>query len=167
MARRGGAAALLALALLLAALARQAAFAGAPRGRAPPSARAPDAAAASARRYRSIQSPEAAGLLETGEWAYLDVRRPDEQQAVGVPELPEYGAGLHTVTSHVVPWEEWLPQVESTFPDKGQKLIVGCAAGVRSKAAAQVLEGAGYTSVLELDDGYNGWRASGLPARMP
>mmetsp|Transcript_38354 Transcript_38354/g.105655 ORF Transcript_38354/g.105655 Transcript_38354/m.105655 type:complete len:190 (-) Transcript_38354:114-683(-) len=127
-----------------------------------------------ARRYTSVASDEAAGLLETGEWAYLDVRRPDEQQALGIPAVPEYGAGLHTVTSHVpgpggmsFDPAAWLAKVEAELPDKNQKVIVGCAAGIRSKMAAQVLEDSGYTEVLELDDGFMGWRARGLPVAAP
>uniref|UniRef100_A0A7S4WJI8 Rhodanese domain-containing protein n=1 Tax=Alexandrium monilatum TaxID=311494 RepID=A0A7S4WJI8_9DINO len=123
-----------------------------------------------ARHFMSIRAPQAAALLETGEWAYLDVRRSEEQQAVGVPALPAYGAGLHTVTSHVpgpngmvFDVTNWLKKVEARFPDKRQKLVVGCASGVRSKAAAQVLEDAGYTEVQEMDDGFMGWRAQGLP----
>uniref|UniRef100_A0A7S1PKB2 Rhodanese domain-containing protein n=1 Tax=Alexandrium catenella TaxID=2925 RepID=A0A7S1PKB2_ALECA len=127
----------------------------------------------SARRFASIRAQEAAALLETGEWAYLDVRRIEEQQAVGVPALPEYGAGLHTVTSHVpgpngmvFDAGSWLEKVQARFPDKLQKLVVGCASGVRSKAAAQVLEDAGYTEVQELDDGFMGWRAQGFPVSV-
>mmetsp|Transcript_101521 Transcript_101521/g.327618 ORF Transcript_101521/g.327618 Transcript_101521/m.327618 type:complete len:101 (+) Transcript_101521:162-464(+) len=99
---------------------------------------------------------------------------PEEQQALGVPALPEYGAGLHTVTSHVpgpggkvFDQAAWLQKVQAIFPDKQQKLVVACAAGIRSKMAAQVLEAAGYTEVQELDDGFNGWRALGLPVARP
>jgi rhodanese-related sulfurtransferase len=113
-------------------------------------------------------------MLETGEWAYLDVRTTQEQEQVGVVDMPEYGPGLVTVTSHVpgprgmaFDKEDWIEKVRKEFPDKQQKMVVGCAAGVRSKAAASVLEADGYTEVSELDDGYNGWRSRGLPVKVP
>mmetsp|Transcript_60317 Transcript_60317/g.108616 ORF Transcript_60317/g.108616 Transcript_60317/m.108616 type:complete len:206 (-) Transcript_60317:88-705(-) len=124
------------------------------------------------RRYTSIPSSEAIGMLETGEWAYLDVRGAEEAEYSGVPILPDYGEGYHLVESHVVgPMgkrfdpQAWLPQVEAIFPDKASKLVVGCAAGIRSKAAAEVLEQAGYTEVYELADGFGGWKGSGLPVK--
>mmetsp|Transcript_106890 Transcript_106890/g.212264 ORF Transcript_106890/g.212264 Transcript_106890/m.212264 type:complete len:201 (-) Transcript_106890:51-653(-) len=128
------------------------------------------------RKFTSISSLDAVGmLLETGEWAYLDIRRRDEQHAVGIPALPDYGEGFHTVTSHKPSFDgymtfdsdAWLDEVQRIFPDLQQKLIVGCAAGVRSKVAAQVLEDAGYTEVMELDDGFYGWCESGLPVARP
>mmetsp|Transcript_7744 Transcript_7744/g.19690 ORF Transcript_7744/g.19690 Transcript_7744/m.19690 type:complete len:127 (+) Transcript_7744:55-435(+) len=125
-------------------------------------------------RFTSVPSRNAAAMLETGEWAYLDVRTDEEHRTVGVPAVPEYGAGLHCVTSHVpgpmgmaFDQKAWLEKVEGIFPDKQQKIIVGCKSGVRSKAAAETLESAGYTEVIEVDDGFMGWVASGLPVTRP
>eukprot|EP00434_Breviolum_minutum_P030752 symbB.v1.2.027198.t1/scaffold2716.1/size72468/5 len=59
--------------------------------------------------------------------------------------------------------EAWLDEVEEKIPDKEAKIVIGCAGGVRSKAAAKVLEAAGYVNIKELDDGFNGWAASGFP----
>lgn len=108
-------------------------------------------------------------MLKSGDWAYLDIRRVEEGLAFGVPSVPSY----HMVTSHVLgpagmrfDPEAWLSSVEEKIPDKDAKILVGCAAGVRSKAAAQVLEQAGYTNVEEVGDGFNGWVATGLPV-MP
>ncbi|CAK9100940.1 unnamed protein product [Durusdinium trenchii] len=100
-------------------------------------------------------------------------------EAYGVPCVPS-GSSYHLVTSHVLgprgmvfDSEAWLEDVQQKIPDKEAKIVIGCAAGVRSKAAARVLEAAGYLNVQELDDGFNGWAArnrscrSGLHATKP
>lgn len=104
-------------------------------------------------------------LLEDG-WQYLDVRRAEEVFNYG--QVPKALSGYHLVTSHVLgprgvsfDRDQWLKEVEKRIPDREAKLVVGCAAGVRSKAAAQVLEEAGYVNVRELDDGFYGWQESG------
>lgn len=43
------------------------------------------------------------------------------------------------------------------------KIIVACASGKRSAAAVAALEGAGYTSLSDMSEGYMGWCAAGLP----
>ena len=87
--------------------------------------------------------------------------------------VPRALSGYHLVTSHVVGPRgltfdsgRWLMEVERRIPDREAKLVVGCAAGVRSKAAAQVLEQAGYVNVRELDDGFYGWKESGAKKVM-
>lgn len=84
-------------------------------------------------------------LLKTG-WEFLDIRRSEEGQAYGVVAVPS-GSSYHLVTSHVLgprgmmfDSEAWLEEVESKLPDKEAKIVIGCAGGVRSKAAARVLE---------------------------
>merc|ERR1712129_92998 len=123
----------------------------------------------------SISLVEAAELIDSGDWVYLDVRGHDEQRMFGIPALPEHAKGLHTVTSHrPVPGgpvtfnaSAWLAEVQALLPDRQQKVVVVCAAGVRSKAAGRAMLDAGYTQVKEVSDGFNGWRASGLPITRP
>ncbi|CAK9006614.1 Thiosulfate sulfurtransferase 18 (Sulfurtransferase 18) (AtStr18) [Durusdinium trenchii] len=122
------------------------------------------------RRFKSIASAEAMDLLKSG-WKYLDVRRAEEGEAYGVPCVPS-GSSYHLVTSHVLgprgmvfDSEAWLEDVQQKIPDKEAKIVIGCAAGVRSKAAARVLEAAGYLNVQELDDGFNGWAARNRSCR--
>eukprot|EP00445_Apocalathium_hangoei_P061748 CAMPEP_0204102018 /NCGR_PEP_ID=MMETSP0360-20130528/194771_1 /ASSEMBLY_ACC=CAM_ASM_000342 /TAXON_ID=268821 /ORGANISM="Scrippsiella Hangoei, Strain SHTV-5" /LENGTH=256 /DNA_ID=CAMNT_0051051433 /DNA_START=1 /DNA_END=772 /DNA_ORIENTATION=- len=111
-----------------------------------------------------------AAVLEGGLYAYLDVRTEEEWQDSGVADVPE----LAMVTSHVpgprgmaFDTQAWLEKVQRIFPDKQSKIVVGCKAGSRSKAAASVLEEAGYTELVELDDGFMGWKMSGLPVKYP
>ncbi|CAJ1371390.1 unnamed protein product [Effrenium voratum] len=108
---------------------------------------------------REVSCPDYAAKQNPGE----------EGVQLGVPAVPK-ASRYHLVTSHApsprgmyFDSEGWLEAVQEELPDKETKIVVGCAGGVRSKAAAQVLEAAGYVNVQELDDGFNGWVASGLP----
>lgn len=57
------------------------------------------------------------------------------------------------------------PQFEAAFPDKSAALVVGCLSGKRSLAACDILSGAGYTSLKNVEGGYQGaccaaWRVA-------
>lgn len=47
-------------------------------------------------------------------------------------------------------------QFEAAFPDKDAPLVVGCLSGKRSAAACDILAGAGYTSLSNVEGGYQG-----------
>ena len=61
----------------------------------------------------------------------------------------------------------FLPQglleqrVEALLPEKDLPVVVYCAGGIRSLAAAKLLKEKGYTSVSSMAKGINGWRAAG------
>ena len=61
----------------------------------------------------------------------------------------------------------FLPQgllkqrVEALLPEKDFPVVVYCAGGIRSLAAAKLLKEKGYTSVFSMAKGINGWRAAG------
>ncbi|MDQ6767794.1 MAG: rhodanese-like domain-containing protein, partial [Candidatus Eremiobacteraeota bacterium] len=46
---------------------------------------------------------------------------------------------------------------------KNRPLMVICAGGDRSVAAASVLCALGFKDVTNIPDGFNGWRSGGLP----
>jgi rhodanese-related sulfurtransferase len=120
-----------------------------------------------------ISPREAHALMENEGYAYLDVRTP-----------LEFAEG-HPAGAYNVPWLEQGPSgwVEnSCFVEqvagvlaRDAKIIVGCAAGVRSLAAAERLEASGYLHVLDQRAGMSGlrdpfgrarergWRDEGLP----
>ncbi len=52
-------------------------------------------------------------------------------------------------------------QVESLLPDKDVPVIVYCAGGIRSLAAAKLMKERGYTHVFSMAKGINGWREAG------
>ncbi len=52
-------------------------------------------------------------------------------------------------------------QVEPLLPDKHRPVVVYCAGGIRSLAAAKTLREKGYTQVFSMARGINGWMAAG------
>jgi len=87
---------------------------------------------------------------------YLDVRTPEEYsaghiaEAYNVPVLLRGSAGLE-------PNPEFVELALRHFPT-GKELVVGCAAGGRSKQARSLLLQAGYSLVHNLAGGMNGGR---------
>ena len=61
----------------------------------------------------------------------------------------------------------FLPQgllnekVESLLPDKNVPIVVYCAAGIRSLAAAKLMREKGYTNIFSMAKGINGWKEAG------
>jgi hydroxyacylglutathione hydrolase len=79
----------------------------------------------------------------------LDVRRPDEYAAGHLP------GSLNIPLGHLV---ERLGELPS-----GRDVLVHCAGGVRSPIAASLLSGHAGRAVVDMRDGFDGWRAAGLP----
>ncbi|MPZ78333.1 MAG: rhodanese-like domain-containing protein [Deltaproteobacteria bacterium] len=105
---------------------------------------------------------------------YIDVRTEGEfaaghpAGAVNIPvAFPDPARGM-TMNS------DFVKVVEANFP-REKKIIVGCQAGPRSTAAANLLQQAGYQDVSNLRGGFGGmrdpmgtviapgWASSGLP----
>jgi adenylyltransferase/sulfurtransferase len=61
----------------------------------------------------------------------------------------------------------FLPQgllnenVENLLPDKNVPVVVYCAGGIRSLAAAKLMKGKGYTNVFSMAKGVDGWKKAG------
>ena len=103
---------------------------------------------------KSITPQQAKELLDEG-YVYLDVRSIEEfeqghpQGAFNVPIAlahPMFG---------MQPNQDFLKVAEANFP-KDTKIICGCKTGGRSYRAAEVLEQAGYTTVINMDGGFHG-----------
>lgn len=112
--------------------------------------------------------------------ALLDVRTPAEWAYVGLPDL---SALMRQPL--LVPWmmfpsmqinADFVTQVSETGADPGQDLLIICRSGVRSKAAAIALTGAGFATCYNVACGFegdkdpaghrgtlNGWKVDGLP----
>lgn len=123
-----------------------------------------------------ITPEQALELVEDEDFAYLDVRSITEFDG-GHPE-----GAFNVPLKHMVPGGmkdngDFLKVIEQHFA-KDAKLIVACKAGGRSKAAAALLEGAGYTNVRDQFAGWGGakdeygatleagWQAAGLPVAL-
>jgi rhodanese-related sulfurtransferase len=115
---------------------------------------------------KRISPTEAQALLQEG-WTYVDVRsQPEFEQGhpKGAVNIPLMNAGPGGMT----PNPDFLASVQKRFPVTS-KLVVGCQAGGRSLRAATMLEGAGYSELVDQRCGWGGsngeagWAASGLP----
>ena len=91
----------------------------------------------------------------------VDVRRIDEWQATGVID------GAHTLTffdkSGRYDVKKWLQALDKIAP-KGTPIVLICAAGVRSKSIAELLDKRlGYSGVHNHSNGMNEWIKAGNP----
>ncbi len=53
--------------------------------------------------------------------------------------------------------------VEICIPNKETAILLYCGGGYRSVLAADALQQMGYTNVMSIDGGINGWRDAGYP----
>ena len=58
-------------------------------------------------------------------------------------------------------------RVETELPQKSTPVLVYCAGGVRSYAAAEIMKALGYADPISLAPGFNGWKQAGLPWMTP
>ena len=116
----------------------------------------------------AVTPQEAHALREAGQAIIVDVRTPPEWQFVGhVPDAP------------LIEWPRdgereslraFLQEFRERFEPSARLLLI-CRSGVRSHYAAELLTQAGYQSVYNVLEGFegdqglgaNGWRAAGLP----
>jgi rhodanese-related sulfurtransferase len=122
---------------------------------------------------RSVTPAEAHAMMTKQEAVYVDVRTVAEFDAghpTGAYNVPLMIDG----PSGRGPNADFLSAMQGLFAVDRQ-LVIGCQAGVRSARASALLEGAGYTNVLDQSAGWGGaadafgrittpgWKASGLP----
>lgn len=113
----------------------------------------------------------------------IDVRTRAEWNYVGVPDL----AGLDKKPG-LVEWQvfpsmqvnpDFVGALSGALADKEVPLLFLCRSGVRSVAAAKAMSAAGYSTCLNVADGFEGpldaqgkrgatrgWKAAGLPWRQ-
>ncbi len=93
----------------------------------------------------------------------IDIRTPTERQLEGV--VP---GSLHLPRTVL----EWCVDPASGYGNPAiqgtdHALIIMCSEGYSSCLAAQSLQELGYTHVSNLEEGYRGWKAYGLPTQAP
>lgn len=103
-------------------------------------------------RIREIDIEEYKRLVAAGEGGQLvDVREDNEWDAA-------HAAGAIHLSKGIIERD-----IETTFPDKGTKLVLYCGGGYRSALATDNLRKMGYTNVISLDGGWRAIEVSGLP----
>jgi len=60
-----------------------------------------------------------------------------------------------------IPMDRLKEEVETSIPEKDAPVVVYCAGGIRSLAAAKMLSGMGYRHVFSMAKGIDGWKAAG------
>jgi rhodanese-related sulfurtransferase len=105
---------------------------------------------------RRVSPVEAKSLLDLG-YRYVDVRSVDEfhdLHPAGALNVPLYASAARVRPPSTA---EFLAAMRRIFA-KDAKIVVGCATGVRSLCAAELLVGAGFTDVLDQRAGMDGAR---------
>jgi sulfur-carrier protein adenylyltransferase/sulfurtransferase len=103
-----------------------------------------------------ISTPEAHALLEDGERPlFVDVRPRDEWDEGHLP------GAVH------LPRNNLESRVEALIPDKSRSLVVYCESGSRSAFATKALHELGYENVVNLSDGFTGWKRNGYEFVTP
>lgn len=95
-----------------------------------------------------VSVAEALALRESGAFV-LDVREPDEWDAVHIPDAT------------LIPLGELASRVNEVPGD--QQVVVVCRSGNRSAEGRNILLDAGLPSVTSMAGGMNDWAASGYP----
>ncbi|MFP4228453.1 MAG: rhodanese-like domain-containing protein [Salinivenus sp.] len=88
-----------------------------------------------------------------------------ERPPVLINALPrEAHEAKHIPGSVNVPVDD-IEQVKTLVPNTDEPIVVYCANADcdASPTATRMLEGMGYTSVVDFEDGYAGWRRAGFP----
>jgi len=122
-------------------------------------------------------------LSERKDAVLIDVRTRAEWNFVGLPDL----AGLDKKPA-LVEWQvfptmqpnpDFVSALSGAMADKSAPLLFLCRSGARSAAAAKAMTAAGYSTCLNVADGFEGpldaqakrgaaggWKAEGLPWRQ-
>lgn len=90
--------------------------------------------------------------MESGESFHLvDVREESEWAKGHIPKAIHIGRGMLE------------PKIEKVIEDREAEIVLYCGTGARSALAAQSLARMGYSNVLSMAGGINGWKEAGLP----
>jgi rhodanese-related sulfurtransferase len=119
-------------------------------------------------------------LKETPEAQLVDVRTAPEWSYVGLPALDALGKQTHRVSWQIYPAmqvnPDFVAEIRALGVDPDQPVVLLCRSGVRSKAGAEALTAAGFTSAYNISGGFEGnhdalkhrgtvggWKVAGLP----
>jgi len=85
-------------------------------------------------------------MLDYGSLTLINVHIPYEGEIPG--------------TDLFIPFDEIADYLDQ-LPDKDAPIVLYCRSGSMSTSAARDLAALGYTNVLEVDGGFNAWKAAG------
>jgi rhodanese-related sulfurtransferase len=96
--------------------------------------------------YTDISVEQLSGMLQDKDFTLVNVHIPYEG------ELPQ--------TDLFIPFDEISDNLDQ-LPDRDAPIVLYCRSGSMSTSAAKELADLGYTTVYELDGGFNEWKAAG------
>jgi rhodanese-related sulfurtransferase len=122
-------------------------------------------------------------LSEDKDAILIDCRTRAEWNYVGLPDLETLGKKPALIEWQVFPSmqpnSEFVAALSGALADKEAPLLFICRSGARSAAAAKAMTAAGYSTCLNVADGFEGpldaqakrgtaggWKAAGLPWRQ-
>ena len=85
---------------------------------------------------------------------------------VDIRERDEFVQG-HIPDAVFIPRGYLELQIEQHQPDRSAPIVLYCAGGVRSALAARNLKEMGYSNVISLIGGFNGWKNAGHGFKIP
>jgi rhodanese-related sulfurtransferase len=122
-------------------------------------------------------------LSDNKDAVLVDVRTRPEWNFVGLPELSSINKKPALLEWQLFPTMQSNPDfvtaLSGAVADKATPLLFLCRSGARSAAAAKAMTAAGYSTCLNVSDGFEGpldaqakrgsaggWKAAGLPWRQ-
>ena len=125
--------------------------------------------------HRTLEPSEAKALLEGPEgWTYVDVRTEEEYRAGHATGAWNVPFAVRDASGRMALNADFAAVMRAAFPPDA-RLVLGCASGMRSQGACELLESEGYTNLVNLAHGFLGqrdpsgrvlrlgWQAAGYP----